>query len=170
MNENEQEWTKEEKFVRFVMDRIHKDNGFRAKLSRANNESTEYQSWEILAPWCSLDKDWERLPYGLIGASLAKARLEKDGFLGIGEAIAKCYEDGNQSDQAKAKLRRLIACKTVAEACRILRPLFSLIESKVAPLKYSQLLHELLHFNPDWTPAKWAQNFYGRASTEGDLA
>lgn len=170
MNESEQEWTKEEKFVRFVMDRIHKDNGFRAKLSRANNESTEYQSWEILAPWCSLDKDWERLPYGLIGASLAKARLAKDGFLGIGEAIAKCYDDGNQSDQAKAKLRRLLACKTVAEVCRILRPLFSLIESKGAPLKHSQLLHELLHFNPDWTPAKWAQNFYGRATTEGEVA
>ena len=74
MSESEQEWTKEEKYVRFVIDRIHKDNGFRAKLSRANNESTEYQSWEILAPWCSLDKEWERLPYALAGAAIAKAR------------------------------------------------------------------------------------------------
>lgn len=166
MSELEKSQSKEEAFVRFVLDRIPKDNGFRAKLSRAISDSTEYQSWEILSTWCNLDKEWERIPYAIIGASLAKARSAKDGYLGIGEAIAKCYEDGNQSDQAKAKLRRLLACKNTVEACRILRPLLSLIESKGARIKYAQLLHELLGYNVEWTSARWAQNFYGRIHTE----
>jgi len=166
MSEPEKEQSKEEKYVHFVLDRIHKDNGFRAKLSRAMSDSTEYQSWEILSTWCDLDKEWLRMPYAIVGASLAKARCSKDGYLGIGEAIAKCYKDGNQSDQAKAKLRRLLACKNTVEACRILRPLLSLIESKGVEIKYSQLLHDLLGYSVDWTPARWAQNFYGRVHTE----
>lgn len=155
-----------EKFVAFVIERIHADNGFRGKLSRASNESTEYQSWEILANWCDLDKEWERLPFALIGASLAKSRPLADGRFGIGQAIAKCYEDGNQSDQAKAKLRRLLACKSTVEACQILRPLLSLIESKGGNLCFARLLQDLLRFNVEWTPAKWAQDFYGKSADE----
>lgn len=166
MSEAEKSVSKEEKFVHFVLDRIHKDNGFRAKLSRAVSDSTEYQSWEILSTWCDLDKEWQRLPYAIIGASLAKARSVKDGHLGIGEAIANCYPEGNQSDQAKAKLRRLLACKNTVEACRILRPLLNLVESKGVKVKYSQLLHDLLGYSVDWTPANWAQNFYGKKHTE----
>lgn len=169
MSEQDVIQSKEEKFIHFVIDRIHKDNGFRAKLSRANSDATEYQSWEILSTWCELDQERQRLPYAIVGSALARARSAKDGYLGIGEAIAKCYDDGNQNDQAKAKLRRLLACKNTVEACRIIRPLLSLIESKAVPIKYSLLLHDLIGYNSEWTPAHWAQNFYGRNQAEGDF-
>jgi CRISPR system Cascade subunit CasB len=61
---------------------------------------------------------------------LQKQKVEQNGTVKIGQAIARCYEEGNQSDQAKAKLRRLLACDTTEEVCRILRSLFSLISSK----------------------------------------
>ncbi|MEK9150269.1 MAG: type I-E CRISPR-associated protein Cse2/CasB, partial [Candidatus Desantisbacteria bacterium] len=84
-----------------------------------------------------------------------------DGSMGIGRAIAACYEDGNKSDSAKSKLRRLLACDSVQEACVILRPLLSLISSKGVRLCYRQLLKELLYFG-ERTKEKWAIDFYGR--------
>ncbi|STS83245.1 crispr-associated protein, Cse2 family [Klebsiella pneumoniae] len=61
------------RFVGYVIERIAKDNGFAARLKRADNPATEYQSWEILAGFgIDLEKEWQRLPYCVIGAALAK--------------------------------------------------------------------------------------------------
>lgn len=63
------------RFVAYVIERIAKDNGFAARLKRADNPATEYQSWEILAGFgIDLEKEWQRLPYCVIGAALAKAK------------------------------------------------------------------------------------------------
>ena len=48
---------------------------------------------------------------------------------GVYWVLAAC-DEAKDSDQAKAKLRRLLACDSAEEACRILRPLFSLINSR----------------------------------------
>ena len=66
--------SKEEKFIDYVLERIGLDTGFGAALRRADNPATEYLSWEHIAQWCDLDKDWERLPFTVIGASLANAK------------------------------------------------------------------------------------------------
>jgi CRISPR system Cascade subunit CasB len=160
MNKNEST-----KFVSFVIARIKNDKACRAALRRADNPSTEYQSWEYLAFFnIDLSNPSIRLPYATIAAAIAKATPKEDGFSGIGKAIATCYKEGNKSDQAKAKLRRLLACDSVEEVCRILRPLFSLIESKSSTrLNFNRLLHELLNFKWDDQGVKsgWAQDFYG---------
>jgi len=161
-------------FVGYVLDRIHKDNGFAARLRRADNPATEYQSWELLAGFgADLEKDWVRLPYCTVGAALAKAKPDTDGKLALGAAIAACYdtekEKGSQSDQAKAKLRRLLACTTTAEACQILRPLLTLIASRGVRLDFSQLLNDLLWFSGDNCErirARWAQSFYRRITDD----
>lgn len=156
-------------FVHFIAKRCQQDKGLAAALRRADNPATEYQSWEVLAGFqVELDKPWRRLPYATIAAAIAKAKIEQNGSTGIGRAIASCYEDGNASEQAKAKLRRLLSSSSVKEACRILRPLFSLIESKSnLRLDFSRLLRQLLEFN--WQDQKiksqWAQDFYGRRDT-----
>jgi len=80
----------------------------------------------------------------------------------IGHAIACSFDDGNQSDQAKARLRRLLACKDTEEACHILRPLLRLIQSRVTqPLDYVALLEDLRWFHADTVcrKARWAQQF-----------
>ena len=156
--------TRGQAFVEYVLKRLNQDSAFGAALRRADNPATEYQSWEYLAGWCDLEKDWERHPYAVIAAALSHAKPPHDGGLGIGQAIAACFDDGNKSDSAKAKLRRLLACDTVHEACTILRPLLSLIESKLAGsgLNYGQLLDDLLWFKAERTRARWASDFYGR--------
>lgn len=161
-------------FVDYVINRCQTDKGLRAALARADNPATEYQSWEVLAGFhVNLEYENQRLPYATIGAAIARAKADKNGSISIGQAIARCYEDGNASDQAKAKLRRLLACDTVAEVCRIVRPLLSLTESKSnSVVDYAGLLNDLLWFgHADSQPrikARWAQSFYGKKSAEGE--
>jgi CRISPR system Cascade subunit CasB len=158
---------REERFVTGVIKVCAEDKGMAARLRRADNPATEYQSWELLAAYgIDLEKEHERLPFVTVAAAIAKAKATLNGSLGLGRAIAACYEDGNKSDQAKARLRRLLACDNLAELSRILRPLLSLIDSKVAqPLDYIRLLKQLrrFSFNTQQIRAQWAQEFYGHA-------
>lgn len=160
-------------FVDYIINRCQVDNGLRAALKRADNPATEYQSWDVLAGFrVDLEYENQRLPYATIGAAIARTKAERNGVAKIGLAIARCYEDGNASDQAKAKLRRLLACDSVPEVCRILRPLFSLIEAKSnIALDYASLLDDLLWFGHDESQlrikARWAQDFYGKSAAGG---
>ncbi len=154
-------------YVNYIISRC-KNNGIRAALKRADNPVTEYQSWEVLAGFqINLAFENQRLPYATIGAAIARAKIESNGTAKIGYAIARCYDDGNASDQAKAKLRRLLACDSVPEACRILRPLLELIEARGhTSVDYAALLNDLLWFSNDDSQmcikARWAQDFYGQ--------
>lgn len=154
-------------FVEYIIRRSQSDSGVRAALKRADNPSTEYQSWDVLAGFkVDLESESERLSHGIVAAAIARTESTRNGSVRIGHAIARCYEDGNKNDQAKAKLRRLLACDSLSEAFRILRPLLRLIESRGAgPLDYAALLNGLEWFNHDdsrnRTKARWAQEFYG---------
>lgn len=165
-NEVLEKKTKGSAFVDFVLRRLSQDTAFGAALRRADNPSTEYQSWEYLAGWCDLEKEWERRPFAVVASALARAKPTTDGYMGLGRAIATCFKtdqtDGNQADAAKAKLRRILACDTVTEVCSILRPILSLIESRSVPLNYGELLDDLLWFKAERTRARWATDFYGR--------
>lgn len=154
-------------FVEYVLGRMKNDSAFGAALRRADNPATESQAWEYLASWCDLDKDWDRRPFETVAAAIAGAKPDIDGSFGIGKAIAACYEDGNTSDAAKSKLRRLLACNSVKEACVILRPLLSLIASRGVRLNYGQLLNELIYFGDgEKAKVKWAVDFYGRRGND----
>jgi len=158
---------RDQRFVETVIDHCQKDKGMAARLRRADNPATEYQSWELLG-WFGVDleKDYERLPFVAIAAAIAKSKAERNGNLSLGKAIAACYEDGRTSNQAKARLRRLLACEEMAEVCRILRPVLTLIDSKVSqPLDYVRLLRQLRFFtfeSGQKTKVQWAQEFYGQ--------
>ena len=160
-------------FVDYIVNRCLADNSLCAALKRADNPATEYQSWEVLASFSvNLEYENQRLPHAAIAAAIARAKVKKNGTVRIGRAIARCYEEGNVSDQAKVKLRRLLACDSVAEVCRILRPLFSLIEARGnIALDYASLLNDLLWFGHDDAQqrikARWAQDFYGRPADGG---
>lgn len=168
MTERADKKSRAERYVGYVIERIQKDNGFAARLKRADNPTTEYQSWELLADFgIDLEKTWERLPYCTVGAALARAQPAQNGTLSIGAAIAACFEEGNQSDQAKARLRRLLACTRTEEACRILRPLLTLMASRNVTPDFVQLLTQLQGYSGEGQVrirARWAQGFYRRAS------
>ncbi len=158
-----------QRFVDTVIRRCEKDKGLAARLRRADNPATEYQSWELLASLnVDLERDSERLPFAIVAAAIAKAKTDSNGSLTLGRAIVACYEkEGNDSSQAKARLRRLLACDDLEELTRILRPLLSLIQSKAKPLDYVKLLNQLRFFtrNSQSIKARWAQEFYGKPVT-----
>jgi CRISPR system Cascade subunit CasB len=171
--EKKEERSREERFVESVIARCQNDKGLAARLRRADNPTTEYQSWELLAGFgIDLEKDWERLPFATIAAQIAKAKAERNGSLSLGRAIAMAYPDDNQSDQAKARLRRVLACDELGELCRILRPVLSLIDSRVGqPLDFTRLLKQLRRFGyaEQAVKAQWAQEFYGhKIETEAE--
>jgi len=155
---------REVRFVDTMLTRCHQDKGFAARLRRADNPATEYQSWEALASFgIDLEKEWQRLPYTTIGAALARSKAEQNGTMPLGRALAASYEEGNMSDQAKAKIRRLLACQDIREACRVLRPLIMLIQSRITvPLDYGRILGQLMKFtwHKQSIKAQWAQEFY----------
>jgi CRISPR system Cascade subunit CasB len=159
-----------ERFVNGVLQQCQQDKGLAARLRRADNLATEYQSWELLASYgIDLERDYKRLPFVTIAAAMAKSKAERNGSLTLGRAIAACYEDGRESSQAKARLRRLLACSDLTEASRILRSLFSLIDSKAGqPLDFIRLLGQLrrFSFNDQQVKAQWAQEFYGQPNAE----
>jgi len=165
--ERERQTSWEQRFVDTVIERCNKDKGLAARLRRADNPATEYQSWEVLgALGVDLEKDYQRLPFVTVAAAIAKSKAERNGNLTLGRAIAACYEDGSQSSQAKARLRRLLACDELTEACRILRPILTLMDSKVGqPLNFIRLLKQLrkFHFNAQRIKTQWTQEFYGQS-------
>ena len=159
--------SREQRFVETVIERCQKVKGLAARLRRADNPAMEYQSWELLG-WFGVDleKDYERLPFVTVAAAIAKSKSERNGSLRLGQAIAHCYKEGNKDDQAKARLRRLLACNDLAEVCRILRPILTLIDSRVGqPLDFVRLLRQLRFFgfeSGQRTKTQWAQEFYAQ--------
>lgn len=159
--------SRDHRFVESVIERCQIDKALAARLRRADNPATEYQSWELLG-WfgVNLENDYERLPFVTVAAAIAKSKSDRNGTLTLGRAIAACYDDGRESNQAKARLRRLLACSELSEACRILRPILTLINSKVGqPLDYVRLLRQLRFFgfeSGQRTKVQWAQEFYGQ--------
>ena len=160
--------TREDRFVDTIIKRCQNDKGLAARLRRADNPATEYQSWEVLASLgIDLEKEYERLPFVVLAAAIAKSKTDSNGSMNLGRALAACYEEGRESDQAKARLRRVLACQDLSELCRVLRSVFALINSKTGqPLDFARLLKQLRRFAYEdarnHIKAQWAQEFYGQ--------
>jgi len=158
-------------FVEYTIRRCSQDNGLAARLRRADNPTTEYQSWEHLGAFgINLERKHQRIPFVIIAASIAKTKSEQNGNMTLGSAIANCYKDGNQSQPANARLRRLLACNDLFELTGVLRPMLSLIASRSAgALDYIRLLQQLQRFCFDEqrtrTKTQWAQEFYATKPT-----
>ncbi len=154
--------SREEKFVATVLTKCAIDNGYAARLRRASNPDTEYQSYDILAKFqVNLEKDYERLPFALIGASLASLQSLQDGKASLGKALKSCFDDG---EQGELRLRRILACQSQEELCRILRPMLAFMANKAtSPLCHSRLLKEMLRFtfHAQRIKLSWAQDYYG---------
>lgn len=164
---------KSEDYVNHIIKSIKDDNGkgLIAKMRKADNENTEYQSWEILSRWVNLEWQADRRSFALIGSAIARSKPSAEGTLSIGEALRlvhlkdKDSEDLDKSSSA-LRLRRLLACKNREELLDILRPVLRYLESKDMVIQYARLLDEILWFdnedNRDRTRAKWARDFYNR--------
>lgn len=160
-------------FVDYVLDMIHKkkDKGFGAKMKKADNETTEYQSWDILSRWIDLENEKDRKTYGLIGASSARSGNPVDGQYDLGKSLYMAFQQSEGSGEAEKsssalRLRRLLACRDSLELIEIIRPVLRFLESKEISFSHAQILDDILWFDNDRsrerTRARWAQEFFGK--------
>lgn len=151
-------------FVDYVINECGKDKGFAARMRRGDNPATEYQCWQALGRFgVNLEFDNERIPFALVAASIAKNKSYQTGEMNLGEAIARAYYVKDNKSAPNARLSRLLSCDNTIELCSVLRPMLSLITSRVSqPLDYAQLLRDLVWFerNQERTKARWANSFY----------
>lgn len=154
----------ESTFVNGLLACIRKDPGLAARLRRADNPDTEYESWGILAGLgVDLEDADQRVPFAIVAAALARARVKGNGRLCLGQAIAACQTHGSQSRLARVHLRRLLACNCLSELSETLRSVLALIHIRVAaPLDYVWLLRQLRQFatDPQAVKVQWAQEFH----------
>lgn len=159
--------TREKAFVDYVIALAQKDTGYAAKMRRADNRVTEDYAWEFLAPWINLQNDNERLPYALIGAAICREKPAHDGDSGIGQELAKRCKD--IKDQGSSRLRRLLSCDSVPEACRILRQMIKFLQAQeTGKISYARLLGELIDFGHEKSERvkqTWAMDFYNNLDT-----
>ncbi len=144
-----------------------KNKGFAAQMSRADNPDTEYMA---LGALCSLGIDIQndalRLPHAVIGAALSRGRIKNDGNLTLGHALYYCQEKNADFEKTgSARLRRLLACSTLAEACLVIRRFLALIQSKkTIAVSYASVLSDLLAFNKSYLrqdiKRRWASDFF----------
>jgi len=163
--------SKETSFVSWVLANQKEGNkGLMAQLRKAESETTEYQSWELLTRWIDIEKQWERNAYGLIGASLSRVKTGQDGNLSIGGALRalafqkeKTLQDLGKSSEA-LRLRRLLACKDQDELINILRPLLRYLTTNEIGLSHKRLLKEVLWFgieqSQERSKTRWVKDFY----------
>lgn len=159
------------RFVERALRRCAEDAGFAARLRRADNPDTEYQSWGDLANLgTNVEWDDERLPCALVGAALARLKTDGDGKADLGAALRACFDEQNAGE---ARLRRLLACERVDELCVVLRPLLRLMANKSGkPLCHAALLDDMLSFPNQGQRIKlrWARSFYGAPAHEAEGA
>lgn len=162
--------TRAQRFVGSIIANIDKDKGMGAKLRQADSPTIEYKAWEYLVRYgnVNLNVEEERKAFCTVGAALSRVKPKKDGTVGLGKALAKCYPSGSEDNPGILRLHRLIACKSTIEVCDILRTLLPFIASKAPEtLCYVRLLNDLRYFN-DQTRMRWAQDFFNHEATNQD--
>lgn len=154
-------------FVAAVLARVKTDNNkeraFRAIMSRADNPAFESLAWEYLIPYCNINNDFERIPFALIGAAIARIRPDQNGTADIGESLSSICKDDGDKERESRRFRRLIACDSVLELCPLLHSVLSYLASKGAAIDYIRLLMDLLYWNQK-TKLRWAVSFYGKSA------
>ncbi len=164
-----------QKFVTAMIERVKVDTACRAALRRADNTATESRAWEYILPFCRLEVINERKAFCLIGAAIARAVPEHDGHMSIGSALRSLCK-GNKKDNGNkekdddlstelARLRRLLACNAPSELPRLIRHVLRYLQTKDAPVSYSQTLRDILYWNEN-TRIRWTKDFFKARETD----
>ena len=158
-------------FVAEVIKRCNneKETAYRAAMRRADNPDTETFAWEYLTHWCDIARDYERIPFALIGAAVAREKPAENGKKDLGELFRCCCKDENDSEREKRRFHRIISCDSTLELCDVLRSNLKYLQGKVpGEIDYARLLEDILYFG-NKVKLRWAGNFFGKKeSNEGD--
>lgn len=161
--------------VQYLIDKIS-NKGVAAVLRQADNPTTSYKAWPTLIRGGIDISRQDRNAFFVIAAAIARGKVQKDGSQNLGEALRISFDDKSMN-QGESRLRRLLACDSIDEACQVLRPIIRLIQSRgKGNLSYSRLLWDLESFQSDsrriHVKEDWAMSFYRAkvTSKKGTLA
>lgn len=153
-------------FVAMVIRRSAEDPAFRSAMRRADNPATASLAWEHLVAWCDIGKDWERLPFALIGAAIANELPSVDGETNLGGLLRKCCSSADDMEREKRRLRRVLSCDSIPELCVVLRTTLKYLQSNSSvKIGYAGLLSDILYFN-ERVKLRWAESFFGNKIEE----
>ncbi len=131
-----------QKIIQTIIDDMQKSKKTAAALKCADNKNLQYkcQEYFVRKKFFSLFQANLSLIYYTIVASLSKSKVEQDGTLKFGEALAKCAFNID-------KINKLLSCNSVKELCGNLKSILSIINSKKINLQFSSLLLDCCLFN-----------------------
>lgn len=143
----------------------------KAMFKRADSEALNYQSWAfLLRNGIDIENADDRDIASLIIASIARSKSDKNGSKPFPRALATCYPDGNASDAAVIKMRRVCSCDSVQELVDVLRPVLRLIENRTGGIDYVELYWGLRRYKFDDRrqdiQARWMKAFYSTSVQE----
>ena len=143
----------------------------KAMFKRADSDALNHQSWAfLLRNGIDIENADDRDVASLIVASIARSKSEKNGSKTFPQALAACYPDGNASDAAAMKMRRVCSCDSVQELVDVLRPVLRLIESRIGGIDYVELYWGLRRYKFDDRrqdiQARWMKAFYSTSAQE----
>ena len=151
-------------FVAELISRCRSDTAFRAAMRRADNPRTAAFAWPHLVKWCDLGKEYERLPFALVAAAVARELPEHDGDKDIGQLFRSCCTGPDDTEREQRRFRRLIGCDNAVELCEVLRPVLSYLQSKVpGRICYAKVLADILYFG-EKVKLRWADHFFGNGT------
>lgn len=156
--------SKASSFIDYVITRSKIDKKFSSEIRRSSNPAFEVGGWETLARFnVDLNFKHTRRAYLIVASAAVTSKVDSDGNVGLGKAIALSYADKQNDDQAKARLLRLLSCDSLEDVNGVIRPLLTFVQSrKVKNLNYTKILQQLtsFQFDPEKVKAQWATDFY----------
>lgn len=142
-----------------------------AHLKRGAIPATEHYAWSIIAPYCDLTNNTERLIFLTIAYSAAM--LGKNSLIKIGAgagnvgATMKRYAIlGTTSDPVKTyekHFNRFISSKNIEDVCRQIRVIASMASGKKIPMDLELLYDDLSDFCVSSKSAINVKTRWGRA-------
>lgn len=150
-------------FIQYCLKKIttdKPDTAWRAAMRRADNPVTAPGAWQYLIPFCRLSNKKERLAFSLVGSAIAREMPRENGKYNIGQALKFCTKNKETENSELARLRRLLACSDAMELIEVLRPVIKYIQSKNVSLNYEKLIWDILTWNNENTPIRWATGFF----------
>lgn len=160
-------------FVDEVFKICSEDKAARARLRRADNPAFEWQALPVVYTFIKdgIDDGGKRHAYLTVAAAIARSDMKANGSIGLGEAFRLIEEEKKNAEKPKTfppRLSRLMSCDSLEELVMVIRPILSLVLSKLGNLDFKRLLRDLLDFRyrKDSVLVGWAKDYMGNASRE----
>lgn len=139
------------------------NRGFMADMRKASSTSTRHYAWPMMAPFCDLQDPAQEEAFSLVGYALARSKkdMPNTGNLGATLRVLTCLDKRfpGKGGPTDGRMKRLLACRSSVEMCRLLRPMMGLIQSKGVGVDHTKLLEDILGWG-ETVRRNWAAAYY----------